>query len=458
MTKRLLEIGLCVAVLTSLAPSAWAASARRETPAVLAIQRVKPSVVNIHTQKLADPEDSIFSTGRGRMINGMGTGIVIDERGYIITNYHVVLDVKPGDLHVTLSDGSTYNAETVSYDPENDLAVIKINPAKPLALMPLGTSSDLMLAETVIAIGNAFGYEDSVTLGIVSSLSRDVEVNEKQSYKNLIQTDASINPGNSGGPLVNLDGEVVGINVAIRAGAQRIGFAIPIDDAREIIARLLSVEQLSNTYHGLLTRDLKQGARRELVVTKAATNSPAEKAGFQKDDVIVKVGNTQVVDGADFERSLLELHAGDMLDVVVRRNASEQPLKLTLGDFRHPSPQIVRANNSNARKVESADDKSWKILGLRLGALDSTQVSLVAPRYSGGMRVLDVRPDSPADRDGIKTGDILVGLHIWEMTCDEDLDFLVNHPKLQSFNPLKFYILRGGETLYNHLHLANANR
>ena len=140
--------------------------------------------------------------------------------------------------------------------------------------MPLGTSSDLMLGETVIAVGNAYGYENTMTGGLVSALSRDVEVNEKQSYRNLIQTDASINPGNSGGPLINLDGEVIGINVAIRAGAQRIGFAIPIDDAREAIASLLNIEKLSHTWHGLKTTDVKSGQTRKLVTGATVPDSP----------------------------------------------------------------------------------------------------------------------------------------------------------------------------------------
>ncbi len=149
----------------------------------------------------------------------MGTGIIIDERGYIVTNHHVVNGVDK--VSVTLDSGSTYSAVVISEDPVRDLAVLKIQASVPLTVMPLGTSSDLMLGETVFAIGNAFGYESTITVGIVSALHRDVEVNDTQSYKNLIQTDAAINPGNSGGPLINLNGEVVGINVAIRAGTRR---------------------------------------------------------------------------------------------------------------------------------------------------------------------------------------------------------------------------------------------
>ena len=181
--------------------------------------------------------------------------IVIDERGYIVTNYHVIQDVDV--ITVTLDGGSSYEGRPVSYDRKHDLAIIRVTATEQLTVMKMGTSSDLMLAETVYAVGNAFGYEHTVTSGIVSQLHRDVEVDETQSYENLIQTDASINPGNSGGPLINLNGEVIGINVAIRSGAQRIGFAIPIDDARRTIARLMSVERLNGIPHGLATRDVK---------------------------------------------------------------------------------------------------------------------------------------------------------------------------------------------------------
>ena len=172
----------------------------------------------------------------------MGTGTIIDERGYILTNYHVVSDVRR--IEVTLDDGRGCMAELVAYDAAADLAVIKIPATKPLPVIRIGTSADLMEGESVIALGNAFGYEQTVTRGIISALGRDVQVSDTQSYDDLIQTDASINPGNSGGPLLNIDGEMIGVNVAVRAGAQGIGFAIPIDSALNVAAKLLNVQRL----------------------------------------------------------------------------------------------------------------------------------------------------------------------------------------------------------------------
>ena len=157
----------------------------------------------------------------------MGTGIIIDPRGYIITNQHVVEDVN--SLRVRLADGTSLAARVVARDRDADLALLKVDAGASLPVVPLGTASDLMVGETVIAIGNAYGYEHTVSVGVVSAVGRDVALNKEVSYKALIQTDASINPGNSGGPLLNINGELIGVNVAIRAGAQGIGFAIPVD-------------------------------------------------------------------------------------------------------------------------------------------------------------------------------------------------------------------------------------
>src|SRR5262249_50243479 len=153
-------------------------------------------------------------------------------------------------IRVTLANGETFVASVFQTDPKNDLALIQITPRTPLKVIPMGTSSDLMLAEDVIAICNAYGYTDSITRRIVSALHRDVEAGDDQAYFDLIQTDAAINPGNSGGPLINADGEVIGINVAIRAGATKIGFAIPIDAARAATAKMFNVERTAKLYHG----------------------------------------------------------------------------------------------------------------------------------------------------------------------------------------------------------------
>ncbi len=176
---------------------------------------------------------------------------MIDPRGYVITNYHVVEDVE--DIRVTLKDGETASADLVTSRIRNDLALIKINVDHPLATIPRGTSSDLMVGETVIAIGNAYGYVHTCTQGIISALHRDVPVNETQDYVDLIQISAGINPGNSGGPLLNIDGDLIGVNVAVRVGAQQIAFAIPIDQVIEIVTEMIEQHNNGRLASGLRT-------------------------------------------------------------------------------------------------------------------------------------------------------------------------------------------------------------
>ena len=443
--------------------SAARASEARETPARTAIRRAKAAVANIHSERTASRDrDATFEATPGRKVNGMGTGIIIDERGYIVTNQHVISGVD--SLRVTLYDGSTYTAEVISLNVKQDLAIIKIEASRPLPVIPLGTSCDLELGETVLAIGNAFGYEHTVTQGIISSLSRDVEVNEHQSYRNLLQTDASINPGNSGGPLLNLDGEVIGINVAIRAGAQRIGFAIPIDDARRYIAGLINIGQLNNTYHGLNSHDVKTSEHRKLVVDAADPNSPAAAAGFQPGDVVTQVGPIAVSDQADLERAFLGHAPHAPVDVIVERNHESVKLTVQLARIDEArlaslsksvtTPVVVRGKIGSTR--DTVAGKCWATLGLRLEKASDSQLDSFRNRYHGGMRVLDVRPQSVAADFGIKKGDVLVGLHVWETVRWEDINYILNQSALINGNdPLKFYVVRGQEVLYGNLKFAS---
>jgi len=316
-------------------------------------------------------------------------------------------------------------------------------------VMPLGTSSDLMLGETVIAVGNAYGYENTMTGGLVSALSRDVEVNEKQAYRNLIQTDASINPGNSGGPLINLDGEVIGINVAIRAGAQRIGFAIPIDDARKIIASLMNIEKLSYTWHGLKSTDVKKGSDRKLVVGATAPDSPAARAGLRPGDVVLAVGNVQTVDGADFERACLGRKAGESVDLRIKRNGKLITLAMTL------APAAGKSSHSSTAMVSARPPRrdAWKLFGIRLSQLQTSEPTLTGTKFRGGLRVTQVQAKSIADRNGIRKGDILVGLDKWETINSQNVRYILENESLWDSRPLTFYVQRGSETLFGHLPL-----
>jgi len=422
-------------------------SQQRLTPVVTAVRQARASVVSIRGEKTATTTDASRDDSEApRHVNGMGTGTIVDERGYILTNYHVVSDVRR--IEVTLDDNRQYTANIVAYDAAADLAIIKIPTSKPLPVIRLGTSSDLMEGESVIALGNAFGYEQTVTRGIVSALGRDVQVSDTQSYDDLVQTDASINPGNSGGPLLNIDGEMIGVNVAVRAGAQGIGFAIPIDSALNVSARLLSIERLRNTSHGLTTQC---GAELDgpIRVVNVASASPAEKLGIQPGDEIVNIGQVLTCRPLDVERAFLDCPAGQPMSVEVRRNGQTLLLDLAL----------VESKATAATRVALNDDeqKVWDILGLKLYEEPKNTFQRRSTKYRGGMHVAEVRPNSPAAQEGIMPGDILVGMHKWETASKQDVQYIVSQPVISQMGSLKFYVLRGKDTLYGHINVANSS-
>jgi serine protease Do len=433
--RTLLTAAVMGTALVLLLPAARAANPRR-TPVVEAVERVRGAVVNIHSERnvRGSAPDELFSpTPSSNHINGMGTGIVIDPRGYIVTNHHVIDDVQA--IRVRLHDGRTYGARVVYRDAENDLALLKIDAPKPLPTMPLGTADDLMVGETVIAIGNAYGYAHTVTSGIVSAVKRDVVLNKEVSYKGLIQTDASINPGNSGGPLLNMNGELIGVNVAIRAGAQGIGFAIPVDTMIRVMADLLNQRRRGGTWEGFACRDrlepVEAGLVRHLTVERVEPSGPAAKAGLQSGDVIVQVADVQVTCSLDLERAFLDRAAGEHLAVVVQRKNGEQHLDLVLQALEPSQPSLV--------------DLVWRRLGLRLSQASAELVARNNRQLHGGMTVTDLNPDGAAAKAGIQRGDVLIGLHQWETLTLDNVAFVLTHPDLASFTPLRFYIVRSGQ-------------
>jgi serine protease Do len=262
----------------------------RETPTVTAIRRASPSVVNLHGQKtLRGGNVSTIGSGGGdvaRQVNGMGTGVVIDSRGYVVTNYHVVEDVN--EINVTLHNGDTTRADLVASDPSSDLAVVKLRGRGPFETIARGHSNDLMIGETVIAIGNAFGYVHTSTTGIISALHRDIPLNDTQSYHDLIQTSAGINPGNSGGPLLNIDGEIIGINVAVRVGAQQIAFAIPIDQVLDTVTAMINRQNDRRFVIGMRGEaDLEGGLR----IVDLSESGSARQGGIQRGDRLLKIAD-----------------------------------------------------------------------------------------------------------------------------------------------------------------------
>ncbi len=412
------------------------------TAIVRAVQRVRPAVVNIRGEKTLHGE-SLYAAGESaQRVNGMGTGVLVDSRGYILTNHHVIDGVR--QIQITLENGKQYVAKTVAYDVAVDLAIIKIDAGRPLASIPLGTSSDLMPGETVIAVGNAYGYEHTVTRGIISALHRSVQVTDAQSYDDLIQTDASINPGNSGGPLLNIEGDLIGINVAVRAGAQGIGFAIPADKAMRVAARLIRQRGDNTAWHGLETETNWSESGPHLVVQGVEPGSPAAAAGLRVGDVIHTLDTRKVDRPIDIERALLDRRVGEELEVVAQRNADQLKLRLKLDT---PPASAV-----------ASDDRYWETLGMRLAPLASETFNQFQTRYRGGLMVKDIRPNGPAAQQGIRRGDILVGMHVWETVSLDNVNYILNRPDFADQSAIKFYILRRGETLFGHLRVTMRSR
>jgi serine protease Do len=452
MTKHRTFLAAVAATALALhAGNTWgetaARTSQRSSPVVAVVKKVKDAVVNIHSERsVRAGSDDLFSTSPAQSrVNGMGTGIIIDPRGYIITNQHVVDDVST--LRVRLSDGTTANARILARDTENDLALIKITPPKPLTVMPLGTARDLEVGEGVVAVGNAYGYDHTVSKGVVSALGRDVTLNREVRYRSLIQTDAAINPGNSGGPLVNMDGELVGVNVAIRAGAQGIGFAIPVDTMIQVASRMMAQERaragVADT--GLKVRDevADTAASRKVVLERA--DGPAARAGLQRGDEVVKVGGHPVRCSLDLHRAVLGVDAGRKVQVVVRRGAEEKQAEVTL--------EALAATDERPAPPAMAGSLSWRKIGLKLEPLaGAAEVTRSHPKLKGGVYIAEVRENGPASRAGIRRGDVLIGLglgaserHQWEMLQPENVHYVLTHPDWAASSPLQFYILRGGQ-------------
>jgi len=427
----------------ALLPVAIRASELRNSPIVKAVHDNESAVVNIHGRKTVPATNASFSTAEPtRQVNGMGTGVIIDPRGYILTNYHVVEGVS--NIQVSLADTKGTTARLIAHDPKTDLAVIKIENKDPLPVIQLGTSCDLMKGEPVIAIGNAYGYEHTVTRGIISALHRNVQVSDEQKYNDLIQSDASINPGNSGGPLLNIDGQTIGINVAVRVGAQGIGFAIPIDEALEIAARLMSTEQREQISHGIVGKTRCEPGHREFVVTHTRPETPAGKAGLKTGDVITTIGSRKIESALDVELALLGTRPGNEIELTLNRDSQEVVTKVAV-------TQLSRATSQRS----SLADRSWSVIGLKLTVTDPVDFKTLSTKYRGGLTVLDVRPGSPAAQQGIRRGDVLVGMHIWETISLENITYILERDDLTKLDSIVFYIIRGTDTLYGHMRIAS---
>ncbi len=370
--------------------------ARRRTPVVEAVAKTRNAVVNISATSLVVTRsplgfdglfDDIFQ--RPRKTTSAGSGFLIHPSGYIVTNAHVV--ARSTENRIAFADqpeGKALPSRAVTIDREHDLAVLKIDVDRPLPYLRLGRSNDLMIGETVIAIGNPFGYHHTVTTGVIGALNRTLHFGRNVTYQGLIQTDAAINPGNSGGPLLNIHGELIGINTAIRGDAQNIGFAIPVDYLRRLLPEMMTVEIETHRRIrlGMLVSDLDA-----VRITSVSDEGPASQAGLEAGDVLRYVDGKPVSQAMDFYAVVLEKQPGSTVSLKVQRGEAHRRVALRLTAV--PKPDGAKL--------------AWDLLGLRIEELSAQQARRLGLPSRVGLLITAVDSHGPAARTGVRRNDVL---------------------------------------------------
>ena len=321
------------------------------SPVVAAVKRVGPAVVNIDTVVMrrtslfgfSDPFADFFGSDPfTRLVpsKGQGSGFIIDgDKGYVLTNDHVVHDaiVRKGKIKVSLPNKQTYEATPVGFDPQYDIAVLKID-GKGLPSVKLGSSDDLTIGEAALAIGNPFGFRNTVTVGVVSAVDRSLQSEDGANLQGLIQTDAAINPGNSGGPLCDIEGNVIGINTAIISGAEGLGFAIGASSIKGVVEELIRYGRIKHGWTGMTFWDISERLANRLglantngaLVAEVYRNSPADDAGIKPGDAILKADGKNITSVADLQGVLRETRAGDQLSLTLSRRGKQINVKINL--------------------------------------------------------------------------------------------------------------------------------
>jgi serine protease Do len=346
---------------------------------------------------------------------GQGSGFIISKDGYILTNNHVVGDVDK--ITVTLQDGRTFdNAKVIGADPESEVALIKID-GDNFPVLPMGDSSKVEIADWVLAIGNPFGLSETVTVGVVSAVGRS-NVHIAQ-YEDFIQTDAAVNPGNSGGPLIDLDGNVIGINTAIvsqSGGYMGIGFAIPINMAKEIQEQLKANGKVVRGYLGLygqdLTPDMAQlmdvGKATGVIVSDVAEGSPAESAGLKSSDIIQTINGKKVASYDQFRNEIAMLKPGVKVQLGVLRDGKTIDLSVTLGE----RPASAKSKSASPGEQETPSSN----IGLRVQNLTRDLANQLGYDLGEGVVVASVTPGTPAGDAGIEAGDLITSVNRQKVT------------------------------------------
>jgi len=445
-------------------PAVSTGSTVSETPMVPAnfsdlAEKVRPGVVNIQVVKKVKNVDfgfrnfpgnpfgdknpfgdffGPFSEGnppRGFEQRGVGSGFVMSRDGYVLTNNHVVEDAD--QIKVKLANGKEYEGKIVGRDPKTDLALVKIEGASDLHPLKLGNSEDLKVGSWVVAVGSPFGLEQTVTAGIVSAKGRVIGSGP---YDNFIQTDASINPGNSGGPLINMKGEVVGINTAIIASGQGIGFAIPINMAKEIAPQLQEKGHVTRGWLGVSIQevtpelaksfDLKE--KKGALVSQVVSGSPAEKAGIEQGDIILEFDGKEVSDAKDLPRIVASTPVDKTVTLKVSRNGKITDRQVKVGEMEE--------------KVEVTKAPSHKSLGITVQNLTPEIAKELGLKKETGVVVTRVEPGSAAADAGIQTGDVIREVNRKPIKDVEEFSQKVEKAKGQ--DNVLFLIQRGQTNLF----------
>lgn len=427
----------------------------RENAVVKAVRKVSPAVVNIsleyevkqHVNPFSgfgmDPFfDSFFKdffdpgSERRHKTTSLGSGVIIDgERGFILTNSHVI--TRSAKIKVVLKDERDFETRILGADPDSDLAVLRVDSQTPLPAISMGNSDDLMIGETVIAIGNPFGFSNTVTTGVISALNRSLRTEDRE-YHDFIQTDASINPGNSGGPLLNINGELIGINTAIYAKAQGIGFAIPINKAKKIISGLIKYGEVVPAWIGITVReldarmahDLKLSSYKGLVVKEVEPTSPAHKEGILKEDILFSIDGRKIISVKDYQTVMKEFTAGDKLNLEIFRNGKRNIVTIT----------------SDVFPLDLSQDLAYKLLGIKVEDLTSDNPLKYKTKLEEGAAISEINSRSYLARIGVKTGDIIRQLD--DIRINNTMDFKKAIIKYRQKPSVVILLQRGDEGYY----------
>lgn len=446
------------------APVASAVGEGKGTPLSFAdlYEKVKPAVVNISTTRTVrsggvfspfgdSPLERFFGDEFFERFFGdvprrefkqqsLGSGFLISSDGYIFTNNHVV--EKAEKIIVKLSDGRQFDAKVVGRDAKTDIALIKIK-AEKLPAAEIGDSEKVRVGDWVIAIGNPFGLEHTMTAGIVSAKGRVIGAGP---YDNFIQTDASINPGNSGGPLFSLDGKVIGINTAIVAQAQGIGFAIPINMAKSILPDLKAKGKVTRAWLGISVQDvtedmakvLKLKSREGAIITETFKDDPADRAGLKPGDVVTEINGKKIKDSHELLLTIASLPVGEKITVKVVRDGKEMTFYVTVTE-RKEEKEIASAR-------EGAKDK----FGLVVQNITPQMARELGLKKRQGVIVVAVEEGSPAEEVGIQPQDII--LQVNRVPVNSVSDYMREMSKRSVKEGIAFLIKRGNSTFFITIH------